>query len=243
MTTEEFSNEFDILASSYRRFKALDHMEQLDSLDFNEYEKSVYLTKAQEDIVKELYTGKYTGESFESSEKLRRELEFLVEQHTYSTDNEENDNIEMLSDGKYTHTVYSLPDNLLYIVYEQVSWQTDNECLNSLLADVYPVTHDEYWRVRNNPFRGPSTKRVLRLDKGSTEVELVSSNPIGEYIIRYLRKPDPIVVDVLPEVSVDNVSVPQTCQLNESLHRDILERAVRMAISDKAIHTKDKSEK
>jgi hypothetical protein len=68
MTVQEFSDEFDVLASSYRRFKALDQMEQLDSLDFNEYEKSIYLTKAQEEIIKDLYSGKYSGDSFESSE-------------------------------------------------------------------------------------------------------------------------------------------------------------------------------
>ena len=389
MTTQEFSDEFDILASSYRRFKAFDHMEQLDSLDFNEYEKSIYLTKAQEDIVKELYSGKYTGNAFESSEQIRRELESLIEQKTYSlksteestdnsntdnnstntnsddttntdttddsnvddtTDNptdtnddtntdvstdtdsntedntedntddstdsnteentdttdtteettdtdvdnsseeegneddsestedtttdtdtstddsnstEDNDNTnttdntnnnnndnnlivsETLSDGKYIHSVFSLPLNLLYIIYEQVSQGTDNECLNKLIADVYPVTHDQYWRIRNNPFRGPNNRRVLRLDKGNTEVELVSKYTIAEYIIRYLKKPDPIVLDYLPNESIDNVSTPQTCLLNTSLHREILERAVRMALSSKInlTNNKDKGEK
>lgn len=114
MTTQEFSDEFDILASSYRRFKDFDQMEQLDSLDFNEYEKSIYLTRAQEDIVKELYSGKYTGESFESSEKIRRELEILVEQKEYSTTvNEDNTEEEeeteptievKLKDDKFIHS-------------------------------------------------------------------------------------------------------------------------------------------
>ena len=243
MTVEEFSNEFDILASSYRRFKNFDSMEQLDSLDFNEYEKSIYLTKAQEDIIKELYSGKYTGDAFETNEKLRRELEFLVEQKEYSS----SDIIEehpQLKDDKFNHTVFPLPENLLYIVYEQVSWETDNNCLNSLIADIYPVTHDEYWRIRNNPFKGPNSKRVLRLDKGDTQVELVSSLDIGSYIIRYLRKPDPIVLDTLPDETIDNVSTPQTCKLNESLHRDILDRAVRLALASKInLTNKDKGEK
>ena len=39
MTTEEFSNEFDTLVSSYRRFKDFDNKEALDSLEFDEYEK------------------------------------------------------------------------------------------------------------------------------------------------------------------------------------------------------------
>jgi hypothetical protein len=46
MTTEEFSNQFDVLLDSYRRFKDFDKKEELDSIEFNEYEKSLYLTQA-----------------------------------------------------------------------------------------------------------------------------------------------------------------------------------------------------
>ncbi len=48
MNTVEFSNEFDTLLDSYRRFKDFDSKEELDSLDFNEYEKSIFLTDAQQ---------------------------------------------------------------------------------------------------------------------------------------------------------------------------------------------------
>ena len=242
MTVQEFSDEFDILASSYRRFKALDHMEQLDSLDFNEYEKSIYLTKAQEEIVKDLYSGRYLNDSFESSERLRRELDYLVTQKNYS-DSDKNTEVSSLTDNKFIHTIFTLPDNCLYIIYEQVSWESDNNCINGKVADVKPVTHDEYIRTRSNSFRGPNTRRVLRLDKGTSRVELVSNNNIGSYIIRYVKKPDPIVLTDLPEESIDGVSTPQTCMLNESLHRDILERAVRMALSSKInLNNKDKGE-
>jgi len=44
MTNQEFSNEFDTLVNSYRRFKDFDDREILDSIEFNEYEKSVFLT-------------------------------------------------------------------------------------------------------------------------------------------------------------------------------------------------------
>ena len=242
MTVEEFSNEFDILVNSYRRFKALDHMEQLDSLDFNEYEKSIYLTKAQEEIVKELYSGTYTGDSFESSEQLRRELDYLVTQRSYY-DSDKDGEIPCLTDNKFIHTVFSLPQDCLYIVYEQVSWDSDNNCLNGRVVDVVPVTHDEYWRVRNNPFRGPNGKKVLRLDRGIFYVELVSSINIGEYLIRYIRKPSPIVLTVLPDETIDGVNTPQSCELNESLHRYILERAVRQAIASKAASAKSKDDK
>lgn len=243
MTVEEFSEQFDIIVNSYTRFRNFDDRQASDTIEFDEYEKSVFLTDAQEDIVKELYSGQYTTNSFESIEKLRRELEVLVEQKNYPDTESEQEEPVTLNDGKYIHTVFELPSDLLYIVYEQVGWGGDDQCLSSLLADVYPVKHDEYWRVRNNPFRGPNNKRVLRLDKGNTEVELVSNHEIGSYIIRYLRKPDPIVLADLPNETIDNVNTPQTCRLNESLHRDILERAVRMALGSRMINTKDNGEK
>ena len=234
MTVQEFSDQFDTLVASYRRFKDFDSQEILDSIEFNEYEKSVFLSKAQEDIVKELYSGKYTGESFERTEELRRELESLVTQKKYQ-DKDKQDS-DVLQDSKYTHTVFNLPTDCLYIVYEQVSWSTDNTCLSNLIADVIPTTHDEYWRTRNNPFRGPNSKKVLRLDNKEAQVELVSNGTIDTYILRYLKKPEPIVLEDFQEESIDGVSTAQTCKLEESIHRDILERAVRLALTSKMIN-------
>ena len=46
MTTEEFSNEFDALLNSYSTTE-----ETPNTIELDEYEKSVFLTKAQEDVV------------------------------------------------------------------------------------------------------------------------------------------------------------------------------------------------
>ena len=240
MTVEEFSNEFDTLLNSYAHSPQFGEQSFQTDINLNEYEKSVFLTEAQEDIVKELYSGKYTGESFERTEELRRELENLVTQKNY----QENDKqvSDILQDTKYTHTVFNLPNDCLYIVYEQVSWSTDDTCLSSLIADVIPTTHDEYWRTRNNPFRGPNSKKVLRLDNKTSQVELVSSGTIGTYLLRYLRKPEPIVLENFSDESIDGVSTAQTCKLEESIHRDILERAVRIALASK-IDNKGNGEK
>lgn len=240
MTVEEFSNEFDTLLNSYAHSPQFGEQSFQADINLNEYEKSVFLTEAQEDIVKELYSGKYTGESFERTEELRRELENLVTQRNYQEKDKQVSDV--LQDSKYTHTVFNLPNDCLYIVYEQVSWSTDDTCLSSLIADVIPTTHDEYWRTRNNPFRGPNSKKVLRLDNKTSQVELVSSGTIGTYLLRYLRKPEPIVLENFSDESIDGVSTAQTCKLEESIHRDILERAVRIALASK-INNKGNSEK
>ena len=49
MTTEEFSNEFDVLVQSFSRQNQYGDIST--EIAFNEYEKSVFLTKAQEAIV------------------------------------------------------------------------------------------------------------------------------------------------------------------------------------------------
>lgn len=242
MTTEEFSNAFDTFVSSYSHKAEFGNQASSADIVFDEYEKSLFLTKSQEEIVKELYSGRYTGDSFESNEQLRRELEDLVQQE---------DCIQCTSKclkDNYKHTIYTLPKELLYIVYEQVQWEKSTPCISGLIADVYPTTHDEYWRITNNPFRGPNNRRVLRLDKGNGEVELVSNNNIGTYTIRYLRKPEPIVLVTSEDAPFTyegkTITTPQTCKLDESLHKIILDRAVRYALASKYINnnTKDNGE-
>jgi len=78
MTLNELSDEFDVLVASYRRFADFDRREPQDTVEFNEYEKSVFLTKAQEELVKNYYLGTLPIGSFEENEALRRSLEGLV---------------------------------------------------------------------------------------------------------------------------------------------------------------------
>ena len=71
MTIPEFSNEFDTLLNSYRRFVNYDNKQPVDTVQFDEYEKSLFLTQAQEALVIGLYDGTANGDSFETSEKQR----------------------------------------------------------------------------------------------------------------------------------------------------------------------------
>ena len=81
MNNRELSNQFDTLVNSYRRFRDFDKQEMPDTIEFDEYEKSLYLTKAQEELVVSLYNGKNTsGESFEQTEEQRRILSSLIKE-------------------------------------------------------------------------------------------------------------------------------------------------------------------
>jgi len=44
MTTQEFSNEFDLLLDSYKNSNEFKSKDSSSSIEFNEYEKSVFLT-------------------------------------------------------------------------------------------------------------------------------------------------------------------------------------------------------
>lgn len=57
MTNTEFSNEFDILAQSYL-IEGGFTVSDSSLFAFNEYEKSLFLTQAQEQYVVSIYNGK-----------------------------------------------------------------------------------------------------------------------------------------------------------------------------------------
>lgn len=233
MTVEEFSNEFDLMAASYRRFKDYDSKESLDSIDFDEYEKSVFLTSAQKKLVLSLYN----NSGFESTEYNRRVFDSLVRFDEIAVGSSVSANKFTGQNLQYYNISLdnsTLSDELMVITYEAVSFN-DNDlvCYNGRTVSVTPVTQDELAKVIDNPFRGPSTSRVLRVDIGHHQIGLVSKYKLGTYHIGYLTNPAPIILAPLGDLTIDGVSTVQTCLLDESVHDSILEMAVSMAIQSK----------
>ena len=237
MTTQEFSDAFDTLVSSYRRFKDFDNKEILDSIEFNEYEKSYFLTKAQDELVIALYNGRnVSGESFESTEELRRYLSNLVkEARLQPITNTSGLVIGIGSNSKF----FTLPQDLWYITYEAVD--IDGARCNALSPmDVYPVTQDDYNKTKRNPFRGANDRRALRLDLSDGVIEIVCKYIVKDYYVRYLRKPKPIVLEDMPNnLTIDGVGKKSECELHEALHQRILERAVTEALQSKITNNND----
>lgn len=211
MTNPEFSIEFDILYNNISSNKAP---------GLNEYEKSVFLTKAQEQIVTELYSGRNnTYSSFEETEEQRRYLHSLI---TTSSLEESTDTDDIITSNS---SIYKLPENIMFITYETALITGNKE------VTVYPVSQDELSKIIKNPFRGPSNNRVLRLDLGNNSIEVISNYDITKYLIRYIRKPNPIIlVDLEDELSINGVTEESACELDSSLHRTILDRAVALAL-------------
>jgi hypothetical protein len=245
MTTSEFSDAFDVLLNSYCNQAQFGEQSSKTDIVLDEYEKSVFLTDAQEEITINLYNGKnHYGDSFESTEEIRRYLDNLVKTKVYDASDAGKDSEGQLINDDGIHVVlgessflFTLPDDVAFITLEQVSYDDSTlGCYDQSIASVYPVSQDEYNRIKNNPFKGPTKYKVLRLDIGKGIVELISKYKIGYYLVRYLSRPTPIILEDLPNgLTIRGEYEKTECSLNPILHDAILKRAVLLALQAKGI--------
>lgn len=243
MTTREFSDSFTVLLSSYATKAQFGDNVSGREVVLDEYEKSVFLTLAQEELCISLYSGKNSyGESFEYTEEMRRYLDGLIKSKTYSS----SDALSTATgsgrrplDSKHSK-FFKLEDDVMFIVYEQITFEDCSlGCCDGTVVNVQPVTHDEYNKVKRNPFRGPSKYKAIRLDAGNGEVEIISKYHYASYLMRYLSRPSPIILEDLPDgLKIDDSNEEQTCQLNPALHQLILKRAVQMALESKGLYSR-----
>lgn len=221
MTTSEFSDSFDTMLNSYSP----------QAVVLDEYEKSLFLTQAQKDIVISLYNGKNPyGESFESTEEIRRYLSNIVaESKLEPIANDKGVPYGVSSSSKF----FTLPSNLWFITMEAVKIGNEG-CRKGTWMKVYPTRQDEYQNIKDNPFRGANDRRALRLDLSEDNVEIISKYDITEYYVRYIKKLPPIILVDLPDgLTIDGESDVTDCILHKALHPKILERAVALALQSK----------
>ncbi len=231
MTNQEFSDSFDTLLSSYNSAARFGEEASKQSVTLDEYEKSVFLTKAQEELVTSLYNGKNPyGDSFESTEEMRRYLSNLVaEKYLKPITNTNGIPLGISSSSKF----FTLPEDLWFITLESVII-SNGKCKDDVSMNVYPTKQDEYQTIKDNPFRGANDRRALRLDLSEGNVEIICKYLIQTYYIRYIKKVPPIIlVDLPAELSIEGKNEASECILHEALHQRILERAVLMALQSK----------
>lgn len=229
MTNKEFSDGFSTLLNSFGI---------TPNITLDEYEKSTFLTNAQEELIIDIYSGRNVvyGKSFEQTEEIRRYLSNLVE--TYETSTKVTGKLGLSQDSVF----FEIPQDTWFITYE-VAFLKDSRlgCLDGIEASVVPLPQDDLYRAKDNPFRGPSKDRVLRLDIKSNLAELISKYNVDKYLMRYISQPTPIILEDLPDgLSINGVSTESECELNPVVHRAILERAVQLAIISKTQLTGNK---
>ena len=263
MTTTEFSNQFDLLFNNISSNQAP---------GLNEYEKSVFLTKAQDEIVKNYFQAESNGNTvkkgFDDSAIRQMDFSDLIMSKTIEKANEG-------PDVDPRALVYKIPksDRVYIIINESLYLMTEKRgsFFTSGIRQVVPIKYTEYMRLMTKPFKEPLKNIAWRIitqgrvgdvdvdaikstddptivdkKKVSSKVEIVitsadknkykkngETNTI-KYNIRYVRKPRPIILTDLSDsfgedISIDGYKKAMTCELNESTHEAILQRAVELA--------------
>ena len=220
MDVQELSNLFDTLLQPYI---TKDVSGEQNTLAFDEYEKSIFLTKAQEQIVLELY------QELEQSEENRKYLSNLIKTGNYVPVGEQD---ETLINNIFKSYKVEIEDSVLFMIYEQCTLSDDNNCINGRIVSVVPTIHDDLDKVLKNPFKSPNNRKVIRLDFDN-KIELISKYNVSNYKIRYLKKPNPIILVKLEDLNIDKKQEVSNGETNPILHERIVQRAVQLAVQSK----------
>ena len=222
MNIQEFSNSFDTLLQPYI---AKESFSEQNNLAFDEYEKSIFLTKAQEQIVLELY------QELEQSEEVRKYLSNLIKTDNYVPVGEQD---ETLINNNFKSYKVEISNDILFMIYEQCTLNDENNCINNKIVSVVPTIHDDLDKVLKNPFKSPNSRKVIRLDFDN-KIELISKYNISNYKVRYLKKPNPIILVALEDnLSINNGNTKvSNGETNPILHERIVQRAVQLAVQSK----------
>ena len=252
MTNLEFSNEFDVLYNNITS-------NQAPGLD--EYEKSVFLTKAQDELIKAYFNPKTNKvqEGFDDSQKRQIDFSMIVKVQNYGEDAEEGMQVinPPVFDQHENSRSVALNDDIMMVINEFVTVDRDGK--NKRLT-VVPVSFLEYSRLTSKPYGRPLKNQAWRLlnstnGKNTADLIVGSNDSIRNYSIRYVKRPRPIILSVLSpdEVSLgggyvgaDSEGNPVkeasraiqgiSCELDPMLHPELLQRAVELA---KASYTGD----
>lgn len=206
----------------------------------DEYEKSVFLTKAQSEIIKNYFNpkGNKYQEGFDGSQK--RQVDFSKLMETYASSGTIPNPTSFFGNvaGAYKIT---WPDDVFVVVNEVVDVTKTGESEKHRLQ-VIPIKYDEYLRVSSKPYKQPLKNQAWRIINGENDINLIvghlnSVSPDG-YHIRYIKHPKPIILESLDGsgLSINNKTGAMGCELDQEIHPEILQRAVELA---KAAYTGD----
>lgn len=242
MTSQEFSDQFDLLWNNI----ASNQAPGLDS-----YEKSVFLTKAQNEILLSYFNPilNKSQNGFDGSEK--RQIDFsniIVTGSVQAGDaiykNYNHDSIFGNRAGSYVIaelTNLSEDVKILMMINETMQVTRNNK---TIYLTVVPITYTDIQRMYSKPYKRPLKDQAWRIfTNGETDFAkiLIGAEDTPEYYYyRFIKKPYPIILENLTEdnVSIDGYILPyeeynsdqsEGCMLDTILHEEILQRAVELA--------------
>lgn len=229
MTVSEFSNEFDILYNNASNMAP----------GLDEYEKSVFLTKAQIDLVKAYFNPKTNKPQDGYDDSEIRQSDFSAITVTKIFENSD------ISDAKFDYREnsksFELPSDMLTIINEYVEVKRgvkkededeDKDDRQVVRLNVVPITYGEYSRLMSKPYKRPYSFQAWRIfSDGNSDLVVGPKDEIINYGLRYVKIPRPIILEDLGTDTIGGQSEAQTSELGESIHHEILQRAVELAKS------------
>lgn len=224
MTNLEFSNQFEVLYNNITS-------DQAPGLD--NYEKSVFLTKAQDEIVKSYFDPRTNKpqEGFDGSEKRQIDFSMILRTKTY-----ESSNFTAATFDIHPNTKKILLDTDIMMFINEFADVTrpNNAGTGTVRLTVIPLDYKEYSRLMYKPFKRPLLYQAWRIldnsnKKNSVEIIVGPDDTLTKYSIRYIKKPTPIVLGNIEGLSLEGKSTNTECELDPILHQEILQRAVELA--------------
>lgn len=150
MTTQEFSDQFDLLWNNISSNQAP---------GLNEYEKSVFLTKAQSQLVKEFFNARIdgVGGGFDGSQKRQYDFSGLIRTANLYNVNTYANRISGFEKLDKRSEVFLMPWNYFLSVNEIIA---DNRWQYSVL----PIDYAEYQRLMLKPYNYPVKRAAWRIN-------------------------------------------------------------------------------
>lgn len=206
MNNVEFSNQFDVLYNNITSNQAP---------GLNEYEKSVFLTKAQDEVLKNYFNPKSNPKQEGYDDTIKRQADFsgLMREKTGTIDNNPTSQFDPRS------IVYKVPTDVYLIINEQILLKSGNT--TNGIRQILPINYDEYRRVMSKPYKEPLKYQAWRLFtstesnsfNGQRIAEIImtstdkNSNYTKEYRIRYIKFPKPIILSDFSDAFGEDISI------------------------------------
>lgn len=156
MTTQEFSNEFDVLYNNIMS-------NQAPGLD--EYEKSIFLTKAQEELVRDYFNSRNVknAQGFDDNQKRQYDFSTLLSSIILPDFIDTYRALSVLNSAIYNTIfdsraeIYIAPSDLFLVINESIEDSAKRR------YSVLPISYDEYNRLMLKPYGFPLKRQAWRI--------------------------------------------------------------------------------
>lgn len=235
---QQVSLEFDILYNNITSNQAP---------GLNVYEKSLFLTKAQDELIKNYFLASHNThqEGYLGTSKREYDFSNLIVTETYNNDDKVSD-VPQYYYNKNNSVLYKYPKDAFLTLNEQLVWQKDigNGLYKYTMYQIVPIDYQMLQTLMKKPYKLPLKGQAWKLLHYSKQedkyVEFIGnfSNKTDEvtYQIRYVKHPKPIIVARLSQIpkasgtyTIKGDSEESKGSVPPEMMEEVIQRAVEIA--------------